>query len=65
MTMKRTILAVTLAGAVAALALPAMADEQVAPPMLRWSFAGPFGKYDEAQLQRGFKIYKEVCSNCH
>ena len=30
-----------------------------------WSFSGPFGKYDKAQLQRGFKIYKEVCSSCH
>ena len=39
--------------------------EQVPPPRLKWSFAGPFGKYDEAQLQRGFKIYREVCSNCH
>ena len=35
------------------------------PPRLKWSFAGPFGKYDQAQLQRGFKVYKEVCSNCH
>lgn len=35
------------------------------PPRLKWSFAGPFGKYDEGQLQRGFKIYKEVCSSCH
>ncbi len=65
MTIKHTILAVTLAVAVAALALPAMAEEQVAPPRLKWSFAGPFGKYDEAQLQRGFKIYKEVCAVCH
>jgi cytochrome c1 len=63
--MKHTILAITLAGAVAALALPAVAEEQVAPPRLKWSFAGPFGKYDEAQLQRGFKIYKEVCAVCH
>jgi ubiquinol-cytochrome c reductase cytochrome c1 subunit len=31
----------------------------------QWSFAGPFGTYDRAQLQRGFKIYKEVCSSCH
>ncbi len=30
-----------------------------------WSFAGPFGKFDKAQLQRGYKVYKEVCSNCH
>ncbi|MBV9953730.1 MAG: cytochrome c1 [Pseudolabrys sp.] len=35
------------------------------PPRLKWSFAGPFGKFDQAQLQRGFKIYKEVCSACH
>jgi len=60
--MKRTILALTLA---ASFTLPAMGEEQVAPPKLSWSFAGPFGKYDEAQLQRGFKIYKEVCSACH
>ena len=38
---------------------------QVPPPPQKWSFAGPFGKYDEAQLQRGFKIYREVCSACH
>ncbi|GEO97640.1 hypothetical protein GCM10007887_00250 [Methylobacterium haplocladii] len=35
------------------------------PPRQKWSFAGVFGKFDEAQLQRGFQVYKEVCSNCH
>ncbi|MGB8818412.1 MAG: cytochrome c1 [Rhizobiaceae bacterium] len=30
-----------------------------------WSFAGPFGTYDRVQLQRGLKVYKEVCSACH
>jgi len=35
------------------------------PPSLSWSFAGPFGKFDQAQLQRGYKVYKEVCSACH
>lgn len=30
-----------------------------------WSFAGPFGTYDKAQLQRGLKVYKEVCAACH
>lgn len=31
------------------------------------SFAqdGPFGKYDNRQLQRGLKVYQEVCSTCH
>jgi ubiquinol-cytochrome c reductase cytochrome c1 subunit len=35
------------------------------PKEQKWSFAGPFGKYDKAQLQRGLKVYKEVCSACH
>ncbi len=65
MMMKRTILALALAATVASFALPALGEEQEAPPRLKWSFAGPFGRYDEAQLQRGFKIYKEVCSACH
>ncbi len=26
---------------------------------------GPFGKFDENQLQRGLQIYTEVCSACH
>jgi len=30
-----------------------------------WSFEGPFGRYDKQQLQRGFQVYKEVCSACH
>jgi ubiquinol-cytochrome c reductase cytochrome c1 subunit len=35
------------------------------PQEMSWSFAGPFGTYDKAQLQRGLKVYKEVCSACH
>ncbi|EKS41188.1 cytochrome c1 [Afipia broomeae] len=35
------------------------------PPSLKWSFAGALGKFDQGQLQRGLKIYKEVCSSCH
>jgi ubiquinol-cytochrome c reductase cytochrome b/c1 subunit len=35
------------------------------PPSLNWSFAGPLGKFDQGQLQRGLKVYKEVCSACH
>jgi cytochrome c1 len=66
MTMQRAIFATVLAGSLFALAAPAAAQvHQVPPPSLSWSFSGPFGKYDEAQLQRGFKIYREVCSNCH
>ncbi|MCF3640710.1 cytochrome c1 [Rhizobium sp. TRM95111] len=35
------------------------------PKQQEWSFAGPFGKYDKGQLQRGLKVYTEVCSACH
>lgn len=37
----------------------------IKPKEESWSFAGPFGKYDKGQLQRGLKVYKEVCSACH
>jgi ubiquinol-cytochrome c reductase cytochrome b/c1 subunit len=43
----------------------ARAEEESVPPSQTWSFAGPFGKYDRGALQRGLKVYKEVCSACH
>lgn len=30
-----------------------------------WSFAPPFGTFDNAQLQRGYQVYKDVCAQCH
>jgi ubiquinol-cytochrome c reductase cytochrome c1 subunit len=42
------------------------ADEaQPLPQRQSWSFAGPFGSFDRGQLQRGFKVYREICSACH
>ncbi len=35
------------------------------PPAVKWSFSGPFGTFDRGQLQRGYKVYKEVCATCH
>ncbi|MBX4888394.1 cytochrome c1 [Rhizobium bangladeshense] len=35
------------------------------PKQQDWSFAGPFGHYDKGQLQRGLKVYTEVCAACH
>jgi cytochrome c1 len=32
---------------------------------MHWHFQGPFGTYDRAAAQRGFQVYKEVCSACH
>ncbi len=35
------------------------------PQDIGLSSNGFFGKYDNQQLQRGFQVYKEVCSACH
>jgi cytochrome c1 len=44
---------------------PAQEHETATPPKNKWSFSSPFGKFDRGQLQRGFKVYREVCSVCH
>jgi ubiquinol-cytochrome c reductase cytochrome c1 subunit len=54
--------AITFAASGAALAADTHAPQ---PPRLKWSFAGPFGHFDKQQLQRGFKVYREVCQACH
>ncbi|WP_297511214.1 cytochrome c1 [uncultured Caulobacter sp.] len=47
-------------------AAPALAQHGALEPKdVHWSFEGPFGKFDQAQLQRGYKVYREVCSACH
>jgi ubiquinol-cytochrome c reductase cytochrome b/c1 subunit len=61
----RNLLAFVFAATCAALTGPVAAKEAETPPKLQWSFAGPFGTYDQGQLQRGFKVYHDVCSNCH
>jgi ubiquinol-cytochrome c reductase cytochrome c1 subunit len=40
-------------------------DEAPSPPRQQWSFDGVFGTYDRAAMQRGFQVYKQVCSACH
>ena len=45
---------------------PALAaGEPKEPRSVAWSFAGPFGTFDAAQVQRGYKVYREVCAACH
>jgi ubiquinol-cytochrome c reductase cytochrome c1 subunit len=43
----------------------AVAAEQKDAKDIPYSFEGPFGTFDKGQLQRGYKVYKEVCANCH
>ena len=35
------------------------------PKALHLASDGPMGRFDRRQLQRGFQVYKEVCSACH
>lgn len=54
-----TALALTASGAMAA----GGGDQHIED--YAFSFEGPFGTYDQNQLQRGLKIFTEVCSACH
>jgi ubiquinol-cytochrome c reductase cytochrome c1 subunit len=44
-----------------------LASEEFHLPPKKVSFTsdGPFGYFDNRQLQRGFQVYSEVCSACH
>lgn len=62
--MKKTLSAATLALLITA-STGAIAAESVTPPEHKWPHHGVTGTYDRAALQRGFQVYKEVCSACH
>lgn len=34
-------------------------------PKVEWTFGSLFGVFKREQLQRGYQVYKEVCSACH
>ena len=63
MLRKLSVLAAVVGFAFAGPALAANTHEE--PKEVHWSFEGPFGTYDQEQLQRGYKVYREVCSSCH
>jgi ubiquinol-cytochrome c reductase cytochrome c1 subunit len=44
---------------------PVFAEETPPLPHQEWSFYGIFGTYNLASAQRGFQVYKEICSACH
>lgn len=51
-------LALTMGSAFAAVVAPEIED-------VAFSFEGPFGTFDQMQLQRGLQIYTQVCASCH
>jgi len=58
--------AVVIAAAIlAGFSTTAAASEGSALPDEKWSWEGPFGTFDKAQLQRGLQVYTEVCVTCH
>lgn len=61
--LKKLALAATLAMAPVSGAFAAGAEGHV--ENYEFSFEGPFGTFDQAQLQRGLQVYTQVCSACH
>lgn len=61
--LKKLALAATLALAPVSGAFAAGASGEVTN--YDFSFQGPFGTFDQAQLQRGLQVYTQVCSACH
>jgi len=45
--------------------LPSSESFSLEMPKHKWSFDGITGTFDRAALQRGYKVYREVCSGCH
>lgn len=64
--MLKTIAGLAVAAGLIAVAAPAAAEGGAHHPRSGgFSFQGPFGVFDQAQLQRGYKVYREVCASCH
>lgn len=63
----RNLLGALVLGAAAAISATPAHAAGAAPtfPDTRFTFDGLFGTFDRGQLQRGFQVYKEVCSACH
>ena len=57
--------AVLAVSALGGAAVWAASGEHVHIERQKWSFGGFTGKFDEAQLQRGFRVYTEACARCH
>lgn len=63
--MKKTILSLALALMIAAPHAYAGGGEMPELKHQHWHFSGITGQFDKAALQRGLKVYREVCSACH
>ena len=66
-SMKKTLVLIAAAAGLSLMAAqPALASGGAKHPRSGgFSFEGPFGTFDQAQLQRGYNVYREVCASCH
>jgi ubiquinol-cytochrome c reductase cytochrome c1 subunit len=58
-------IAISAFSALALITGAASAAEEGHTTDVAFSFEGPFGTFDEHQLQRGLQVYTEVCAACH
>ena len=58
-------LTLSAAAAFALTASGAAAESEAHIEDFDFSFEGPFGSFDQMQLQRGLQIYTEICAACH
>jgi len=63
--MMRRLATLALAGAVLIAPAARAAEGEIHIARQDWSFGGLFGTFDRAAAQRGYKVFHEVCSNCH
>ena len=56
---------IVAAGFLAGITAGPAAGEGIDPPDQDWSWTGPRGAFDKAQLQRGLQVYTEICAACH
>lgn len=61
--MKKTILSALVAVGLGTSAMAAVEENHIED--FSFSFEGPFGSFDQHQLQRGLQVFTEVCSACH
>ncbi|MSO71245.1 MAG: cytochrome c1 [Alphaproteobacteria bacterium] len=62
--MIRPLAALMLAGVGLWLA-PVRAAEEIELPRIKWSFSGPFDRFDRNAARRGFEVYTQACQFCH
>ena len=65
LALRNTFAVVAAVAGLATIAAPASAEGGHHLKDGGFTFEGPFGTFDQGQLQRGYKVYREVCAACH